>query len=320
MGVARRAVAGLAASLLGLMTLAAEPARAVERTTVARAMLKAGPAGPPSHLAPEADGLAPQRAQAASFEVTYRGFSAAARAAFERALAVWSRRLDSPVPITVLAVAERVPAGFLALAGPAFIWRDFEGAPDPSTWYADALANKLAGEQLDPDTPDIVASFDLRSDWHFGSGPAPAGKYDFTTVCLHEIGHGLGFLSFADILGGKGLVRIFGHPGAYDRFVENAAGQSLVRDFRTRSRQLAGQLQGGSLFFDSSIARSASGGDPPRLHAPRPFQPASSISHLDEAAYPAGNPDSLMTPALGRGETIRRTGPIALAVLRTIGW
>ena len=64
----------------------------------------------------------------------------------------------SPVPITVSATFEPLGAGILGSAGPGLIWRNFPGAAQPNTWYADALANKLSGGQLDP-APDILASF-----------------------------------------------------------------------------------------------------------------------------------------------------------------
>jgi hypothetical protein len=316
MGVARHAAA---AWLVVLAALAAEPALGLERRTASHVILRAGPAAPPTFVEPEPEGAL--RAQGAMFQVAYKGFRPAARAAaLERALAIWARRIGSPVPITIEARFAPAAAGLLASAGPNFIWRDFEGAPDRSTWYADALANRLAGRQMEPGEPDIVASFNSIQDWHFGSGPVPAGKYDFTSVALHEIGHGLGFLGLASVTRGMGQVRLFGYPSAYDRFVENEAGRSLVRDFATKTKPLGAQLQGGNLFFDSALVRAANDDARPRLYAPNPFDPGSSHSHLDEAAYPPGEPDSLMTPALGRGETIHRAGPIALAILATIGW
>ena len=50
------------------------------------------------------------------------------------------------------------------------------------------------------------------------------------------------------------------------------------------------------------------------------FEQDVSDSHLDEATYLRGNPNSLMTPRLGMGESIRTPGPITLAIFRTKGW
>jgi hypothetical protein len=262
-------------------------------------------------------------ARAATFRVTYTGFPVAARSAFQRAVNLWAPLIDSPVPITVRASFAPLGAGVLGSAGPNFVWRDFAGAPRRSTWYPDAVANKRARVQLDP-AADIVARFSSsRTDWHFGSTPAPAGKYDFTTVVMHELGHGLGFLGAGDVRNNRGTVRedlTPRLPMAYDRFTENAAGTSLVTGFPDLSASLATQLRGGNLFFDSPQVRNANGGARARLYAPARFQQGSSYSHLDEATYRQGNRNSLMTPILNSGETVRSPGPITRAIFRSTGW
>ena len=78
--------------------------------------------------------------------------------------------------------------------------------------------------------------------------------------------------------------------------------------FADSSAALAAQLQSGNLFFDSPAVRAS------------PFQPGSSYSHLNEATYVRGSPNSLMTPQLGQGETIRSPGAITLAIFRSLGW
>ena len=253
-----------------------------------------------------------------SFNVTYSGFTPAARSAFQRAVQIWSTRLTSSVPITISAQFSPLPAGVLGSAGPNFIWRDFSGAV-PGTWYPDALANKKLGSQLDS-SPDILARFSSSfSAWHFGTGPAPAGKIDFTSVVLHEIGHGLGFAAARSISGGKGSVRLSGFPFIYTRFVENQGGTSIL-SFADPSAPLATQLRGGRLFFDSPQVRTANGNVRARIYAPSTFQPGSSYVHLDEATFPQGNANSLMTPIINFAETIRNPGPIGLAILKTEGW
>lgn len=306
------------ASVVALSALAA-PAAALERASAAGVMLRAGPPGPPSLIQPE-----PQeafRARTATFLVTYNGFTPAAQAAFQRAVDLWAQRVSSPVTITVSATFAPLESGLLGSAGSSFIWRNFPGAPRQDTWYADALANKLTGQQLDPTSPDIVARFNSSfPNWHFGGAAAPAGKFDFTTVVLHEIGHGLGFLGGGRVSGSGGSIRLNGSPVIYDLFTENGMGSVLLKAFPDNSTALAAQLQGNNLFFDSTNVRNVTGNGRARLYAPASFQPGSSYSHLDEATYPRGNANSLMTPFLGRGETIRQPGPITLAIFRTLGW
>ena len=90
--------------------------------------------------------------------------------------------------------------------------------------------------------------------------------------------------------------------------------------FADSSAALAAQLQSGNLFFDSPAVRAANGNVRAKLYAPSPFQPGSSYSHLNEATYLRGSPNSLMTPQLGQGETIRSPGAITLAIFRSLGW
>jgi hypothetical protein len=110
-----------------------------------------------------------------------------------------------------------------------------------------------------------------------------------------------------------------GMPLSYDRFLENAKGQNLVKSFPNNSAALAAQLTSNGVYFNGPQTRAANGGRGARLYAPSPWS-GSSISHLDEATYPAGNPNSLMTPQLNSGESIHDPGSIGLAVLRDQGW
>jgi hypothetical protein len=258
-------------------------------------------------------------AAAVTVQVTYTGFTTAARAAFQRAVNIWAPLLNSPVPITVHARFSPLTPGVLGSAGPNFVWRDFPGAPLPGTWYVDAIANKRAGSQLDP-AADIVATFaSNRTDWHFGSGAAPAGRIDFTAVVLHELGHGLGFLGAGNVINNRGTVRHAGFPVSYDLFTENGAGARLL-GMPDNSLQLANQLRSNNVFFDSTRVRNANAGAAAKLYAPATWRPGSSYSHLDEATYRPGNANSLMTPVINSGETIRNPGPITRALFRTIGW
>lgn len=309
--------AAVALTALACTAVLAAPAAAVEGRPAPKIALLAGPPGEATFIRP-APASVPQP-EAATFTVTYTGFSTAARTAFQRAVNIWAGQLTSGVPITISARFQPLGANVLGQAGPNFVWRDFTGAPVAGTWYVDALANKRRGAQLNS-APDIVAQFNSSfTNWHFGSGPAPAGKYDFTSVVLHEIGHGLGFLGFGRVSSGRGTVRTLGLPSIYDRFTENAAGKTML-SFADNSPALASALQGGNLYFDSAAVRAANGNAPARLFAPNPFQPGSSYSHFNEATYPRGNVNSLMTPALGQAETIRSPGPLTLAVFKTLGW
>ncbi|MEP6625047.1 MAG: Calx-beta domain-containing protein, partial [Acidimicrobiia bacterium] len=96
-------------------------------------------------------------------------------------------------------------------------------------------------------------------------------------------------------------------------------GTSLL-SFPDNSSALAGALQGTTVRFTGAQATAANGGTAPRLFAPSTWQPGSSYSHLDDATYPAGNPNSLMTPSIGANEVIHSPGPVTLGIFADTGW
>ena len=69
---------------------------------------------------------------------------------------------------------------------------------EPDTWYPYALADAIRGEDIEAGAGnfDISATFNSAFDrWHFDTNvPAPNNRFDFATVVLHELGHGLGFI------------------------------------------------------------------------------------------------------------------------------
>ena len=111
-------------------------------------------------------------------------------------------------------------------------------------------------------------------------------------------------------------------PMSYDRRVVNGSLQELINTglFPNPSVALANQLQSNNLFWNGAAGIAGNAGTRPRLYAPATWQPGSSYSHLDEVTYPAGNPNSLMTYAIGSAESIHSPGPITLGILTDIGW
>ena len=266
------------------------------------------------------------------FAVNYTGFTTEARIAFQYAIDLWSSQISSPVTI-------RIDARFIDLGGAHFLTGGIQlGSAGPNSirlvkgkWCAEALADKLAGRDLDNGATDIIAKFNAHSDanWYFGTdGNPPSGKTDFVTVVLHELGHGLGFGGLGEPVSDRigivrtGTVRREGYPGIYDRFVENGAGTDLTdtTTFPDPSAALLGELIGGNLFWNGAKGIAANGGTRPKLYVPNPWKRGASYSHLDEDEFRAGNSNSLMTPSIGTAEAIHNPGPITLGMFEDIGW
>jgi hypothetical protein len=285
--------------------------------------------GPPDAYLRRRDNRALRTQATSQFIVEYIGFPDSARAAFQYAVDIWQSLLVSPVPIRIRARWVNLGNNVLGSAGPTSYVTGFPGMTKFSTSYPVALAEKLARRELNGSTPDIVASFNSGFNWYYGTdGPTrgTGGREDLVTTVLHEIGHGLGFVSsfFGDSgqrLAVWGDDANFGFPFIFDQFIENNAGQQLIgRDFANPSQQLFQQITSDNLFFDGPVVTPRNNNQRAKLYAPTTYSSGSSVSHLDERTYPQGDPNSAMTPTGNRGEVIHNPGPITLNLFTDLGW
>ena len=347
---ARRLLPVLLATALLPLALPPVPAAAapdegasrwVAQATPERVVRRAGdrPA-PPATTAPRRTAVSPSDPVTAPFTVNYLtaggapAWTSTQRAAMQRAVDVWSRLLVSSVPIEVDAVLEPLGPGVLGSAAPATIVQDDDG-----TWYPIALANAVEGADLNGGGAEIEASFPSDGTGiHYGTGTPPPGTYDFTSTAMHELGHGLGFLGTATVQLGDddattsddvGFLGVLGgDPVVFDRFVvrqpsdsnEPAASATPLLGIGDGTTQLAAALQSRQLYWDGPAGRAAAGDRRPELFAPLPWEDGSSYAHLDEAVYPPGSLNSLMTPVGDPQEVNPEPGPVALGILQDTGW
>ncbi len=245
-----------------------------------------------------------------------------AQAAFEYAVGIWEGLIVSPVQIVVEAEwSASLPPGALGGAGPYDYYRGFSGAPQANTWYPVALANKLHGSDLALADPDINAAFNSTfPNWYFGTDGNPAvTQYDFSSVVLHELCHGLGFAGSMQVVTGVGSWGFAtGYPFIYDRFTQNGAAISLLQGFPNPSSALAAQLTSNDVWFDGTNANAANGGQRVKLYAPASWRQGSSYSHLDEIFN--GSPNALMTYSINNGEANHNPGPVTLGMFMDTGW
>ncbi len=257
----------------------------------------------------------------ATFDVTYIGFTPEAQAAFQRAVDIWESILVSPVPIKVIAKWEELEENVLGAAGPSTF------LTDGSTLFPIALGEALSGSGFnDPDSADIDASFSsVFTNWYLGlDGNTPPDKFDFVSVVLHELGHGLGFLGSMqyDENSGEGNWGLgSGMPMEYDRIAFNGSNQQLidVNTFPNPSVALGNELISNNLFTAGAKTVPANGGTAARIYAPNPWEQGSSYSHFDEVTF-NGSINALMTPQIGQGESIHTPGPLMLALFEDLGW
>jgi len=252
--------------------------------------------------------------------VNYSGFPANAEAAFDYAVDVWASVLSSNVPIVIDANWTSIGGGVLGFAGATTYRRNFTGAPMSGTWYPIALANKLHGSDLEPSQTDVECTFSSDFSWYFGTdGNCPGGQYDFVTVVLHELCHGLGCIGSADVNGALGSIGFSGDAVIYDEFTEDNAGTDLT-SMPNNSATLGTALTSNNVYWNGALGLDGNSGVRPRLYAPGSWDGGSSYSHLNDATYPAGNVNSLMTPFLGSAEAIHDPGPIMAGMFEDMGW
>jgi len=261
---------------------------------------------------------------------------------FQYAANIWGDRLSSNVEIIVNATFDPLECtqfgAVLGAAGPSTLIRDF-GAGTPATWYPPALANELAGTDLIPAFPDIVAIFssvvDNQSclgnrDFYYGLDGNTTFDLDLASVVIHELGHGLGFTSAVTLSTGA---QPNGFDDVYSNNLENHATGKLYPNMSNGERVTASTATGnlhwvGSNVVDfvGSLAASTTGSylstlsdgfDPVsghmEMYAPGVQEPGSSVSHWSNDVTPS----DIMEPFLS---TPNHNLELTLKLMADLGW
>jgi|GEM_PF-351360 len=189
--------------------------------------------------------------------------------ALQYAASIWGAAVKSPVGIVVdsafVTPSEdgRIncssTSGILGLTHAATLVNG-DALPVTGAGYPVALANALLGRELTPGQAHIVSRFNAAigtpgcldgHSYYYGLvGEAGASQNELVSLFLHEVAHGLGFLSFVDAVSGS-----FGQfqPSVFDFHVwdvpDNAPWQSVTAFERRYLADTAGALalQGSAL-------------------------------------------------------------------------
>lgn len=254
------------------------------------------------------------------------GFPESAKRSFQRAVDTWAVLLSSEVPIRIGAFWRELAPGVLGSASASDFNRNFPGAGKVNVWYPIALAEKMAGRELNSiNDYDVVCSFSSEIDWYFGTINPARGQYDFESVVLHELGHGLGFIGSMDV-DEEAAIGSWGYgttaPFIFDTYSQNGAGKALTDtlNYKNETRALRNELISDDIFFNSPLAIKANGGLKPKLYTPNQWNSGSSFSHLDDATFPSGNKNSLMTSSASQRERVLDPGAITLNMFADMGW
>jgi len=238
---------------------------------------------------------------------------AARRLVVARVLTYLNDVLNASPPASidiVFDVSETDGSGYLASAG-SYFWST------PQFTNGFCFEHITTGTDPAPSMPDIFCTVDFGYAWYTGTeNPAPS-EIDFFSVMLHEMTHGLGFLSLANPDGSSMIAS--GVYSRFDDYLYTGSGIDLFSwngstvIFNGNSLSLLGG-QGG-VYFRGTNATTTYGSFPP-IYAPSSWQPGSSISHWDPNIVGGG----VMVPAIYYGATNRMYAAVEYSALRDLGF
>lgn len=259
--------------------------------------------------------------------------------AFEFAAEIWAQTLDSSVEIEIEANFDPLycdaTKAALGAAGAYMLNADWIGAPRPNTWYPIALANRLAGVDNAPGTPDIWATFnsaigttcDFAKWWYYGlDGKAPANRSDFVTTVVHELAHGLGFQTYVDPATGKRKAITY-QATTYefdDIFMTFLEDHSLGLTFpqMTDAQRKAASIDSGDLHWvglnvvAGGVLLTAGRSQPSghvEMYAPNPVETGSSLSHFSKSLAPNEALEPVYTG-------VNHNPGLARQLMQDVGW
>jgi hypothetical protein len=153
---------------------------------------------------------------------------------FEFAANIWEQVLQPKVDIFVVAQFTPLAPNVLGSAGTTFIFDNFPGAEYADTWYHSALADHLAGVDLNPGFADINANFSSNFVFYLGFDNNEGTLVDLLPVLLHELGHGLGFANFVNEAAGT-LAN--GEKDIYSQYTLDVTTNKIWNDMTNAERQ-----------------------------------------------------------------------------------
>lgn len=241
---------------------------------------------------------------------------------------IWGRFLQQSFPGETITVAAQFvdapPDGAGAIGGATELGRDFPNSV-PDTWYSAALINHLAREDIFSVGGPVLTGAEInitfftansQQDYFFGTHGTPgANQFDFLTFALHEIGHGLGFLTNVT---SDGSLALGGRPSIYDRFVVDEFGTPITE--MTDAECLAAVTDSLGLFWSGEHGVAALDGTRPGLAASDGiFSPGVSVLHFSDGFFlPLGlGPNNILMLA---SEVVHTPDRFTLGVLEDIGW
>ncbi|MFP6597732.1 MAG: hypothetical protein VCC01_09770, partial [Candidatus Hydrogenedentota bacterium] len=165
--------------------------------------------------------------------------------------------------------------------------------PVSAVWFVQAQVNQLIGSDDSPGQNDIGSVFNSAVDgtvvlgtttWYYGiDGIVPANHIDFFSTAIHELIHGVGFLSLMD--SSSGILFAGELMDIYTSFLRREGSVNLDYTAMSEAQRAAANISVNELVWKGSIVETEHGSKP-LMYAPNPVQDGSSVSHWDTSNSP----------------------------------
>jgi len=234
------------------------------------------------------------------------------------AITLWSVELAGTVPVDINIMFLSMSPGVLGSSyRQPHYWN-----PVTQTWYSSALGNQLAGYNVVPGMRDIRLEMSSNFNWNYLKTPPSGSQFDWITIMLHEITHGLGFSTLIGSNGAyvyttsSGSTANTSFPGIYDRQLYQGTSGTNLPDLNQTQR--ASLVVSNNLFSGrpGSHLLAANGGTRVRMYAPSTWAGGSSVTHWDNSVtFP-----TFMKFSASQGFRLHTINQREIAIMRDMGW
>ncbi|MEI9907945.1 MAG: hypothetical protein WDO06_08765 [Actinomycetota bacterium] len=222
----------------------------------------------------------------------------------------------SKVTINVDARWTRSSFGILGVQALPISSTDFLALRIPRSGIPSALANALAGTDLDPKNPEILIQANSNTNW-----------INETMASQLQVNTTWNQFSFTKLAMDLDFFRLTTMTLFHE--VESWINQRFsmptcrtpdghrVSDILSPSIELGNALTH-TLVWSGPLGYAANDGVKPLLYTPARYEAGSSVSHLDEATFSSSGLNNVMTPNLDAGEVFHQPGPLLVAMLNVL--
>ncbi len=193
------------------------------------------------------------------------------------------------------------------------------------TWYSSqpgfqggtAMRRLLTDNKPFAGIEEIFVLVDFSFNWNFSNDVPLFSQFDFRSVILHELTHGLGFISLANAAG-TSVISSNVYSVLDARMQRASTSLNLFSGTPPAFQGTVADLTSNDLIFTGSEAQTRYGqGVAPGLYAPATFSTGSSLSHWDTGNIVGG---AVMEHSISNGEAQRTYAPIDLGGLIDLGY